>query len=144
MMNSCEQNCGNKGNRNPEYIKDYGKNPIVVDINRITMENVAYRTALWTANKMQVTLMCIDPGECVGLECHEDVDQILVVVSGKGFVQMGKRKDKLDFEKRVCDGYATMVPMGTWHNLTNVGDKPLKLYSIYAPVEHPRGTVEYR
>ena len=40
-MNSCEQNCGNKGNRNPEYIKDYGKNPIVVDINRITMENVA-------------------------------------------------------------------------------------------------------
>ena len=53
-------------------------------------------------------------------------------------------RDKLDFEKRVCDGYATMVPMGTWHNLTNVGDKPLKLYSIYAPVEHPRGTVEYR
>lgn len=138
-MSKCDE-CDKK---NPEYIKDYGPNPIVVDINKITMENSAYRTALWTAKKVQVTLMCIKPGECVGLECHEDVDQILVLVSGKGFVQMGKRKDKLEFEKRVSDGYAVIVPMGTWHNLTNVGNSAMKLFSIYAPAEHKFGTVEY-
>ncbi|PGV55569.1 cupin, partial [Bacillus cereus] len=28
-----------------------------------------------------------------------------------------------------------------WHNVINVGNKPLKIYSIYAPPEHPYGTV---
>jgi mannose-6-phosphate isomerase-like protein (cupin superfamily) len=54
---------------------------------------------------------------------------------------MGARKDKLEFEAKVCDDDAIMVPAGTWHNLINTGDVPLKLYSIYAPPEHPFGTV---
>ena len=28
-----------------------------------------------------------------------------------------------------------------WHNVVNTGNKPLKLYSIYAPADHPWGTV---
>ncbi len=139
MMGKCDECCG----KNPEYIKDYGPKPVVFDINKLTMENNAYRTAIWTAKKMQVTLMCIKPGECVGLECHEDVDQMLVIVSGKGFVQMGKCKEHLEFEKRACPGYSVIVPMGTWHNITNVGNTPMKLYSIYAPAEHEKGTLEY-
>ena len=54
---------------------------------------------------------------------------------------MGPRKDHLDFEERVNDDYAIMVPAGTWHNVINTGNKPLKLYSIYAPPKHPFGTV---
>ena len=54
---------------------------------------------------------------------------------------MGKRRDKLDFERRVYDEFAIMVPAGTWHNVINTGKVPLKLYSIYAPPQHPRGTV---
>lgn len=34
-----------------------------------------------------------------------------------------------------------MVPAGKWHNMTNIGPVPLKLYSVYAPPEHPYGTV---
>lgn len=34
-----------------------------------------------------------------------------------------------------------MIPAGTWHNIINTGNKPLKVYSIYAPPQHPRGTV---
>ena len=34
-----------------------------------------------------------------------------------------------------------LVPAGKWHNIVNTGDKPLKIYSIYAPAEHPHGTV---
>ena len=48
---------------------------------------------------------------------------------------------KLDFARDVEDDYAIFVPAGKWHNIVNKGDKPLKLYSIYAPAEHPHGTV---
>lgn len=34
-----------------------------------------------------------------------------------------------------------MIPAGKWNNLTNTGNEPLKIYVIYAPPEHPYGTV---
>ena len=54
---------------------------------------------------------------------------------------MGKNKDKLEYEKKVNDDYAIVIPAGTWHNVYNTGNKLLKLYSIYAPPHHPKGTV---
>jgi mannose-6-phosphate isomerase-like protein (cupin superfamily) len=54
---------------------------------------------------------------------------------------MGKSKDKLDVQCNVGGGCAVFVPAGTWHNVVNCGDGPLKLYSIYAPPHHKRGTV---
>ena len=56
-------------------------------------------------------------------------------------VTLGDSQDKLDFVRDVEDDYAIFVPAGKWHNIVNKGDKPLKLYSIYAPAEHPHGTV---
>ena len=60
---------------------------------------------------------------------------------GQGLVQMGDSKCNLNYVKEVYDDYAILIPAGTWHNLTNTGDVPIKLYSIYAPPEHPFGTV---
>ena len=54
---------------------------------------------------------------------------------------MGDKKDKLDFQREVYDDYAFIIPAGKWHNLVNTGYEPLKLYSIYAPPQHPYGTV---
>jgi mannose-6-phosphate isomerase-like protein (cupin superfamily) len=54
---------------------------------------------------------------------------------------MGHRRDMLHFQSRVGEGYAVIVPSGTWHNIVNIGNEALKLYSIYAPPAHPRGTV---
>jgi mannose-6-phosphate isomerase-like protein (cupin superfamily) len=48
----------------------------------------------------------------------------------------------LDFQRNVNKDYAIFVPAGTWHNLINTGNRPLKLYSIYAPPNHPHGTVQ--
>ncbi|WP_433747361.1 cupin domain-containing protein [Falsibacillus pallidus] len=122
-------------------LKDYGPNPFVVDINAATKQNNTYRTALWTGSHLQVTLMSIDVGGDIGLEIHPDVDQFLRIEQGQGFVQMGKNKNRLDFEANVADDYAIFIPAGTWHNVTNTGPAPLKLYSIYAPPNHPFGTV---
>ena len=130
-------------NMNTNYIvlKDYGPDPLVVNINNATKNNSTFRTALWTGNHLQLTLMSINVGEDIGLEIHPNTDQFIRIERGQGLVQMGNRKDYLSFERRVFEDYAILVPAGTWHNITNIGNIPLKLYSIYAPPQHPKGTV---
>ena len=54
---------------------------------------------------------------------------------------MGDRKDNLTFQQNVKDDSIIIIPAGTWHNVINTGTSPLKLYSIYAPPQHPHGTV---
>lgn len=122
-------------------LKDYGPNPFVVNINEATKQNNTYRTALWTGQHLQVTLMSLKPGEDIGLEMHPNVDQFLRLEQGQGIVQMGKDKNNLTFRRNVSDDFAILIPAGTWHNVTNTGNTPLKLYSIYAPPNHPFGTV---
>jgi mannose-6-phosphate isomerase-like protein (cupin superfamily) len=122
-------------------LKDYGPEPFVVNINEASKQNNTFRTALWTGRHLQVTLMSLNPGEDIGLEIHPHLDQFLRVEQGQGIVQMGKSKDQLNFVRKVFDEFAIVIPAGTWHNLTNTGNVPLKLYSIYAPPQHPAGTV---
>ena len=120
---------------------DYGTQPFVLNIEEATVENEAFRVAKWTGSNMQMTLMCLQPGEDIGLEVHEGHDQFLRIEDGIGLVQMGPAEDSLGFEETVEDDFAIFVPAGSWHNVTNTGDRPLKLYSIYAPSEHPKGTM---
>jgi len=121
--------------------KDFGPNPYVINIEEETLKNENYRTTLWTGSHLQLTVMNILPGEDIGLEMHSDVDQFLRIEEGEAFVQMGDSEDNLDFEAVAEDNFAVFIPAGKWHNLTNKSDEPLKVYSIYAPVEHPHGTV---
>ena len=122
-------------------LQDYGPKPLVIDIDQATKQNNNYRTALWTGKYLQVTLMSINVGDDIGLEVHPETDQFIRIEQGQGLVQMGPRKDSLDFQEMAYDGYAIMVPAGTWHNVINTGNTPLKVYVIYAPPHHPFGTV---
>ena len=115
-------------------ICDYGPEPLIVNIDRFSKLNSNYRTALWTGRHLQVTLMSIKVGGDIGLEMHPNLDQFIRVESGYGLVKMGDSKDKLNVQKRVDGNYAILIPAGTWHNLINLGNRPLKLYSIYAPL----------
>lgn len=133
--------CDEEEHSNLIELKDYGANPFVVNISDATEQNNTFRTALWTGNHLQLTLMSIKVGEEIGLEIHPNVDQFLRIEEGQGIVKMGDRKDRLDFQRRVYDDFAIIIPAGKWHNVINTGNKPLKLYSIYAPPQHPKGTV---
>ncbi len=122
-------------------MNDYGKKPFVVNIEQATLENDNFRVAKWTGSNLQMTLMTIAVGDDIGLEVHDDHDQFLRIEQGTAKVEMGPAQTKLDFQEVASDDFAIFVPAGTWHNVTNTGDEPLKLYSIYAPSEHPFGTV---
>lgn len=122
-------------------LKDYGPEPLVINIEEAAKENPNFRTALWTGAHLQVTLMSIEVGGEIGLEIHPNTDQFIRIEEGQGLVKMGDSKDNLNFQRRVYDDYAFIIPAGKWHNLINTGNTPIKLYSIYAPPQHPKGTV---
>lgn len=113
----------------------------VKNIEEATVNNSTFRTALFTGKYLQLTVMSIKPGEDVGLEVHDSVDQFLRIEDGTAHVTFGPNKDEVTEEWDVSDDWAIIVPAGTWHNIINTGDVDLKLYSIYAPPNHPAGTV---
>ena len=72
---------------------------------------------------------------------HPNLDQFIRIEEGDGIVLMGKSPNELNFVQKVSDDYIIIIPAGTYHNLINTGDEPIKLYSIYAPPQHPFGTI---
>lgn len=121
--------------------QDRGPEPLVVNIQCAVQNNKNFRTALWTGQNLQLTLMCIPVGGDIGVEIHEDIDQFIRIESGCALVKMGCSQNALNRQQRVDSSYALIIPAGTWHNIVNVGDVPLKLYSVYAPPKHPFGTI---
>ena len=54
--------------------KNYGPQPFVTNIYNATVQNANYRTALWTEQHLQLTLMCIPICGEIGLEVHPETD----------------------------------------------------------------------
>lgn len=127
-----------------DSVTDYGRKPYVTNINVQAIRNRNYRTALWTGENLQLTLMSIPVGSDIGVEMHDDTDQFIRIVNGRAMVQFGDCREDLKNAQRVDGNYAVFVPAGTWHNIVNIGNTPLKLYSIYAPPHHPFGTIQKR
>jgi len=105
------------------------------NIERSALENDNFRKVMFTNKHSQVVLMSVPPGEDIGKEVHQTVDQVLVFVKGAGrAVVAGKTHDI-----RAGDMFA--VPAGTEHDFINTGDESLKLFTVYSPPEHPDGVV---
>lgn len=113
----------------------------VADIEEETLSNETFRTALYTGKHTQLTVMSLDPGEDIGYEAHDELDQFLRIEQGRGRAEFGRSEDRVDESHEVGPDWAIIVPAGVWHNVVNTGDGELKLYSLYSPPEHPEGTV---
>ena len=121
--------------------KDLGAKPSLINISKETACNENFRTAIWTGNYLQITVMSIPVGGEIGLEKHDDLDQIIKIESGCANVYMGDTKKNVKFMGKVNANYAIIIPAGTWHNVINACSCPLKVYSVYAPPNHPFGTI---
>ena len=106
-------------------------------IEQATENNKYLRRVLFTGKHLQLVVMCLQPKEEIGNEVHEHVDQFFRIEEGRAkFVFNGSE------EHRVGAGGAVVVPAGTYHNVINTSPtKPLKLYTVYTPPQHPDGTV---
>ncbi len=112
--------------------------PYVGSIERATIQNHNFRRVIFTGAHEQLVLMCLKPGEELGNEVHASVDQFFRIEAGEAmFVFGGKERHQ------VGAGEAVVVPAGTLHNVVNTSlTKPLQLYTIYSPPQHPAGTVQ--
>lgn len=109
----------------------------VGNIEELTLKNTYFRQVLFTGPHSQLVLMCLRPGEEIGAEVHDNVDQFFRIEQGEGKVVFGENE-----EYPIKNGSAIVVPAGTKHNLINVSQaEDLKLYTIYSPPNHPDGTV---
>lgn len=106
------------------------------NIERATVENEDFRRVLYTGRNLQLVLMTLQPGEEIGEEVHADRDQFFRIEEGEGAIDIDGR------ENRVEDDFAVIVPAGARHNVRNIGSRPLRLYTIYAPPEHKDGVVQ--
>ncbi|GAB3075874.1 cupin domain-containing protein [Corynebacterium aquatimens] len=119
---------------------DHGPNPYVVDIEKATLDNEAFRDTLWTGENLQLTVMTIPVGGEIGAEIHDDHDQFLRLEAGELRAMIGASETDLEVDQVVSADWVAFVPAGKWHNFVNEGSEPAKLYSIYAPPEHAPGT----
>lgn len=105
------------------------------NVQQPALENNNFRKVLFTNKHSQVVLMSLPPGEDIGREVHEVVDQVLVFVEGAGQAVVGGETHDIG----AGDMFA--VPAGTEHDFINTGDEALKLFTVYSPPEHPDGVV---
>ncbi len=108
--------------------------PYQANIKELAKQNEYFREVLFTSNTAQLVVMSIKPGEDIGMETHE-LDQYLFFVKGSGKAVLNGE------ESTFSKNDVVVVPRGTEHNFINTGDEDLKLFTIYAPPEHPDGTV---
>lgn len=91
---------------------------------------------------MQLTVMSIPIGAETGEELHEQEDQLIKIVSGLAEVFFADKDGEMKPAGKLTEEFAVIIPKGARHNLKNIGNKPLKLYSVYSPPHHPYGTVQ--
>jgi mannose-6-phosphate isomerase-like protein (cupin superfamily) len=107
-----------------------------VNIEQRTLESDHFREVLYTGPHMQLVIMTLEPGEEIGLERHEGHDQFIRVEAGEGVALLDGERHAL------ADGVAVVIPAGTEHNVINTSrTQPMRLYTLYAPPEHPDGTL---
>lgn len=106
----------------------------LVNLEEQTINNTNFRTVIYTARNSQLVLMSLKPGEEIGEEVHS-LDQFIRVEEGRCKVFLE------GIEYMLSDGWAVVIPAGTRHNVVNIGEEDLKLYTIYSPPEHKDGTV---
>jgi mannose-6-phosphate isomerase-like protein (cupin superfamily) len=108
----------------------------VGDIEKATEVNEYFREVVFTGKHLQLVVMNLKPGEEIGMEVHQEVDQFFRFEEGEGEVIIAGEKHQ------VKAGFAVVVPAGSLHNVINTAkNKELKLYTVYAPPNHPDGTI---
>lgn len=109
----------------------------ITNIEKETKGNSDFRKVIFTAPHSQLVLMSLKPGEEIGNEIHPDNDQFFRVDAGEGKIIFDNAGEHM-----IADGFAVVVPAGTWHNVVNTSaDKEFKLYTIYSPAHHPDRTI---
>lgn len=105
------------------------------NLEKDTLNNEYYRIVIYTSHYQQLVLMSISDN--IPREIHPETDQFIRIEKGQAEIIINDSSHYL-----LKDGDSITVPAGTYHEVINRGNTPLKLYTIYSPPHHPPNTVE--
>jgi mannose-6-phosphate isomerase-like protein (cupin superfamily) len=105
------------------------------NIEDATVENPNSRHVLYSGKHLQLVLISLGPGQETGVAVHDEGDQFLRIEVGQGVVTIDAR------ESEITEGDGIVIPAGARHNLKSTGEKPLKLWSLYAPPRYSESHV---
>lgn len=108
----------------------------VINIEETTIENDNYRWVYQTSQQMQFVFMSLKVNEEIGEEVHPFTTQFIRIEQGMGLAVINGE----EFEIGPND--SVFIPSGTRHNIINIGDDKLKLYTLYSPPMHKPGLIE--
>ena len=109
----------------------------VSNIEELTENSTHFRQVLYTGKYAQLVVMSLNKGEEIPLEIHPTVDQFFRIESGTVKIIMNGEENTL------TEGMVAIVPAGTEHVVKNIGEGPLKLYTLYSPPNHPANTIHH-
>jgi mannose-6-phosphate isomerase-like protein (cupin superfamily) len=100
------------------------------NIERDTLDNDNYRKTVYTDNFFQLVLMSLKPKENIHREAHVNGDQFIRIEQGECKIITD---EKTIFMKK---DDACIIPSKTYHEVVNIGNVDLKLYTLYSPPQH--------
>lgn len=119
-----------------QILEQQSSKVFVTNIEEDTVENEDFRRVLFTTPHSQLVLMAIRPGDDIGKEVHDNLDQFIRIDKGQGKLVTNAEEHQLN------DGSAMVIPAGTEHNVINTSDdQDLKLYTVYTPPQHEKDVV---
>lgn len=107
--------------------------PFHLNLDELLSQNRLYRDVIYTGRLSQLALMSIPPGDHIGYEKHDHVEQLLFIQGGSGRLTIdGTDRD-------VTTGDVVVIPQGVPHDIVNTGHEPLQLFTVYTPPNHIAG-----
>ncbi|MHB1910117.1 MAG: cupin domain-containing protein [Nitrososphaerales archaeon] len=109
-----------------------------IHLDQATRDNPAYRNVIYTDPHTQIALMRLLSTEEIGMEHHPRTTQFIKLEEGLAQITIGRETHTLK------GGEAVVIPPNTLHNVVNVGNEDLLLYTVYTgQPPHPPNTYEY-
>lgn len=102
-------------------------------------QNHKERNTVVQGDFMKVNVMSVPMCGEVGMEIHEDEDQLVTVVCGNATFKLSNTRNTTDCVRRLNAGDTVFIPAGMWHNICNTGSGQLKLISVYAHTNENNG-----
>ena len=120
---------------------DRGPVATALNLEAKSIENDNHLAVLWTGANMQLTVMSIPVGAQIPWGVHQSEEQMIYIERGECEVSVGAGEMSPELITKLKSGYSALIPSGKHYRVKNIGDRELKLFSIFAPPVHMRGTV---
>src|SRR5687768_3857240 len=98
---------------------------LIKNIADMARKNTYFRQEVETGDLTQIVIMSLPPGGEIGMEVHEDTDQVLYILDGTGRVILDGQESDLAANDIV------LVHKGTRHNFVNGNNGEMKIITTY-------------